>query len=89
MTVDGGAGAMVFVGFLKRLLLGEKKPIFLIPDELVWNNVKGRVGRSVLAGSIDLKKRVHSQMRWLQKNPEVVRNFFQEPNVATLSDYRL
>ena len=117
MTVHGGVGAKVFVGFLKRLILGAKKPIFLIldghpshkskivrkyvestkgmlkifllpsyspqlnPDELVWNNVKGRVGRSMLAGPIDLKKRVHSQMRWLQKNPQVVRNFFQEPNV--------
>lgn len=117
MTVHGGVGAKVFVGFLKRLILGAKKPIFLIldghpshkskvvrefvestkgrlrifllpsyspqlnPDELVWNNVKNRVGRSMLAGPIDLKKRVHSQMRWLQKNPQVIRNFFREPNV--------
>ncbi len=35
----------------------------------------------MLGGPIDLKKRVHSQMRWLQKNPNVVRNFFQEPHV--------
>lgn len=117
MTVQGGVGAKVFVGFLKRLIFGAKMPIFLIldghpahksqlvrnyvkstkgklrifllpsyspqlnPDELVWNNVKGRVGRSILAGPIDLKKKVHSQMRWLQKNPQVVRNFFQEPHV--------
>lgn len=53
----------------------------LNPDELVWNNVKNRVGRSALASPADLKKRVHSQMRWLQKNPEVVRNFFREPHV--------
>lgn len=53
----------------------------LNPDELVWNSVKNRVGRSMLGGPIDLKKRVHSQMRWLQKNPNVVRNFFQEPHV--------
>ncbi len=53
----------------------------LNPDELVWNNVKSRVGRSSLAGPIDLKKKVNSQMRWLQKNPQVVRNFFQEPHV--------
>jgi transposase len=117
MTVRGGVGARVFVTFLKRLILGSKKPIFLIidghpshrsklvqefvkstqgkltifflpayapelnPDELVWNNVKNRVGRSMLAGPIDLQKRVHSQMRWLQKNPEVIRNFFKEPHV--------
>lgn len=117
MTVRGGVGARVFVTFLKRFLLGAKRPLFLIldghpshrsklvrefvastkgrlrifflpayspqlnPDELVWNNVKNRVGRSMLAGPIDLKKRVHSQMRWLQKNPTVVRNFFQEPHV--------
>jgi transposase len=117
MTVHGGVGARVFITFLKRFLLGAKRPLFLIldghpshksklvrefvastngklrifflpayspqlnPDELVWNNVKNRVGRSMLAGPIDLKKRVHSQMRWLQKNPSVVRNFFQEPHV--------
>lgn len=117
MTVHGGVGAKVFVTFLKRFILGSKKPLFLIldghpshksklvrkfvestkgklrifllpsyspqlnPDELVWNNVKGRVGRSVLVGPIDLKRRVNSQMRWLQKNPEIVRNFFQEPHV--------
>lgn len=117
MTVRGGVGARVFVTFLKRFLLGAKRPLFLIldghpshrsklvrefvasmkgklrifflpayspqlnPDELVWNNVKNRVGRSFIAGPIDLQKRVHSQMRWLQKNPSVVRNFFQEPHV--------
>jgi transposase len=117
MTVQGGVGARVFITFLKRFLLGAKRPLFLIldghpshrsklvrefvastngklrifflpsyspqlnPDELVWNNVKNRVGRSMLTGPIDLKRRVHSQMRWLQKNPGVVRNFFQEPHV--------
>jgi transposase len=117
MTVQGGVGAKVFVEFLKRFLLGSKRPLFLIldghpshrskkvrefvestrgmlrifflpayspqlnPDELVWNNVKNRVGRSMLAGPRDLKKKVHSQLRWLQKNPAVVRNFFQEPHV--------
>lgn len=117
LTVKGGVGARVFVTFLKRLLLGAKRPLFLIldghpshrsklvrefvastkgrlrifflpayspqlnPDELVWNNVKNRVGRSILAGPVDLKKRVNSQLRWLQKNPSVVRNFFQEPHV--------
>ncbi len=117
MTVKGGVGAKVFVTFLKRLILGVRKPQFLIldghpshrsklvrefvesthgklrifflppyspelnPDELVWNNVKNRVGRSMLAGPIDLQKKVHSQLRWLQKNPQVVRNFFQEPHV--------
>jgi transposase len=117
MTVRGGVGAKVFVTFLKRFILGVKRPQFLIldghpshrsklvrefvestegklrifflppyspelnPDELVWNNVKNRVGRSMLAGPIDMQKRVHSQLRWLQKNPQVVRNFFQEPHV--------
>ena len=54
----------------------------LNPDELVWNHVKRhRVGRMPVAGPDDLKKRVISALRSLQKSPAKIRGFFQAPSV--------
>lgn len=106
-------GAKVFVEFLRRLLHGWKKPIFLIvdghpthkaklvtaflesmkgklrlfylppyspelnPDEYVWNDVKSHgVGRSMITNVANLRSTVESRLRYLQKKPQHVRNFF-------------
>jgi len=53
----------------------------LNPDEQVWNNVKHKVGRSTIKGPDELEKRVRGHLIALQRNPEKIRNFFQEPNV--------
>ena len=54
----------------------------LNPDELVWNHVKRhRLGRSSVAGPDDLKSRVVSALRSLQKRPAKIRGFFQAPSV--------
>jgi len=53
----------------------------LNPDELVWNNVKGRLGRSSIKGPDDLRKKAHGHLKSLQRNPKKVRSFFDEPNV--------
>lgn len=53
----------------------------LNPDELVWNNVKNKVGRSLIKGPDDLGKKVRYYLRSLQRNPETICAFFQEPNV--------
>ena len=53
----------------------------LNPDEQVWNNVKGKIGRSTIKGPDDLNKKVRGHLISLQRNPEKVRMFFQEPNV--------
>ncbi|HSH70986.1 MAG TPA: IS630 family transposase [Deferrisomatales bacterium] len=54
----------------------------LNPDELVWNHVKRhRVGRMSVARPDDLKKRVLSALRSLQKSPAKIRGFFQAPSV--------
>lgn len=107
-------GASVFVEFLKRLMHGWDKSIFLIvdghpthkaclvktflettkgklrlfylppyspelnPDEYVWNDVKNNgVGRSIITNTKNLRSAVTSRLRYLQKNPEHVRTFFQ------------
>jgi transposase len=53
----------------------------LNPDELVWNNVKGKVGRSSLKGPDDFHKKVRHHLKSLQRTPEKIRNFFKEPNL--------
>ncbi len=116
MVVKGGVGAEVFIRFLKRLIEGAKRPIFLIvdghpshraravkayveslgghlklfflpayspelnPDEQVWNDVKNNaVGRTRLEDPEDLHRTVVGRLRFLQKSPQRVRNFFQMP----------
>lgn len=53
----------------------------LNPDELVWNNVKSKVGRSLIKGPDDLETKVRYYLKSLQRNPETICAFFQEPNV--------
>jgi len=114
MVTGKRIGAKVFVEFLRRLVHGWKRPIFLImdshpthkaklvkafekrskgklrlfylppyspelnPDEYVWNDVKSNgVRRSMITNVKDLRSAVESRLRYLQKNPEHVRTFFQ------------
>lgn len=57
----------------------------LNPDELVWNALKGNIGRSIVEDQDDLKSKVRGFMRSLQKAPEKVRSFFQERHVRYAS----
>lgn len=51
----------------------------LNPDELVWNDLKTRgVYRRSLQGKGDLRKRVLSHMRSLQKNPRKISGMFRK-----------
>ena len=52
------------------------------PDELVWNSVKPKVGRSFIAGPDALKSKVVGALRWLQKSPNIIRAFFDHPDVS-------
>ncbi|MBK8204536.1 MAG: hypothetical protein IPK68_20275 [Bdellovibrionales bacterium] len=50
------------------------------PDELAWNVLKnGIVGKSTVKDRGELKSKVISGLRKIQKNPEKVRGFFQHP----------
>src|SRR3990172_224320 len=57
----------------------------LNPDELVWNNVKSKVGRSSIKGPDHFKEKVRFYLRSLQRTPERICAFFQEPNVRYAS----
>ncbi|MFC1896431.1 IS630 family transposase [Thermodesulfobacteriota bacterium] len=65
-------------GRLRLFLLPPYSPE-LNPSELVWNNLKSqRVGRKQISGPNDLKRKVISGLRSLQKTPHKIANFFHE-----------
>lgn len=53
----------------------------LNPDELVWNNLKNKLGRSLIKGPDDLKEKVYKIMKTIQANIDLVAAFFNEPNL--------
>lgn len=55
----------------------------LNPSEQVWNNVKEHnVGRRSIFSFDDMKYAVISQLRRIQKLPQIVRSFFKHPDCA-------
>jgi hypothetical protein len=55
------------------------------PDELVSNTVKLKIGRSFIAGPNELKNKVISALRWLQKSPDIVKSFFEHPDLSYIN----
>ncbi|TQE98375.1 MAG: hypothetical protein FKY71_14150 [Spiribacter salinus] len=51
----------------------------LNPDELVWSRVKRQVGRRAVTSKEDLKQRLLSALRSLQKMPVKIMAFFRHP----------
>jgi len=50
----------------------------LNPDEWVWNDLKNNgIGRMAISGPDDMKHKVISHLKFLQRNPVLVRSFFQ------------
>lgn len=52
----------------------------LNPDELVWGQVKQRVGKQLVKTKTNLRERVISALRSLQKSPRKIRGFFKTPS---------
>ena len=52
----------------------------LNPDELVWAQVKPRVGKQMVKSKDELKQQVISALRSLQKLPEKIKGFFRTPS---------
>jgi transposase len=58
------------------------------PDEQVWNEIKNhRIGKQPLANKMDLKRRLYSALRSVQKNTERISSFFQLPATQYASAY--
>lgn len=115
MTVEGSVNGAVFCEFLRRLITGMDRKIFLIvdghpshkakvvkefvannaerielfflppyapelnPDELAWAHVKSNIGKAAVQTKQELKARVDSVLRQLQKLPHIVAGFFRAP----------
>ena len=55
----------------------------LNPDERVWNDLKNNsIGRQMINDSEDLKRKVLSHLRSIQKSPDRVRSYFQNETTA-------
>jgi transposase len=53
----------------------------LNPDEQVWNEIKHRrLGKQPIKNKPDLKKRLRSALKSLQRKAERIRSFFQLPD---------
>ena len=124
MVVSGRVATPQFCEFLRRLVQGMERKIFLIvdghpvhrsakvrklteslkdklelfhlppyspelnPDELVWNELKNNgIGRMKITGPDDMKRKIISHLRWMQKTPVLIRSFFHAPTTQYAADY--
>ena len=68
-------------GFLKLFYLPPYSPD-LNPDELVWNHLKYYcIGKMVIKTKEELKEKVQSYLKSLQKKPQIIKSFFQKPSL--------
>ena len=72
-------------GRLKLCFLPPYSP-HLNPDEQVWGNVKARVAKRTLSSKEDLKTKVISALRRLQKFSTIVQGFFRHPHCQYIAD---
>jgi transposase len=58
----------------------------LNPDEQVWNEIKNnQIGKQPIKNKRDLKQRLYSALRSLQRQSERIRSFFQLPDTLYAS----
>lgn len=115
MVHEGSVNATVFREFLKRLMIGATKPVFVVvdghpihkakrvmeyveslagqlklfylppyspqlnPDEQVWAHVKRQVAKRFVQDKENMKRLAIGALRRIQKLPNLVRSFFQQP----------
>jgi transposase len=75
-------------GRLKLFFLPPYLP-HLNPDEQVWGNVKARVAKRTVTGKEDLKMKVISALRRLQKLTGIIQGFFRHPHCQYIGDAQL
>ena len=54
----------------------------LNPDEYLWNDLKGAVGRTLSHSPLELETNVTEYLQILQDTPEKIRSFFQAPETC-------
>jgi transposase len=73
--------------WLRVLFLSRRTPK-MNPDEQVWNEPKNhRIGKQPVENKMDLKRRLYSALRSVQKNTERISSFFQLPATQYASAY--
>lgn len=75
-------------GRLKLFFLPPYSP-HLNPDEQVWGNVKARVAKRTVTSKEDLKAKVISALRRLQKLTGIIQGFFRHPHCQYIDDAQL
>jgi transposase len=75
-------------GRLKLFFLPPYSP-HLNPDEQVWGNVKARVAKRTVNSKEDLKAKVISALRRLQKLTGIIQGFFRHPHCQYIEDEQL
>ena len=71
---------------LRMFFLPRRAPEYN-PDEQVWNEIKNnRIGKQPVKNRTDLKKRLRSALRTLQKNTERIVSFFRLPDTKYAAD---
>jgi transposase len=75
-------------GKLKLFFLPPYSP-HLNPDEQVWGNVKARVAKRTVENRADLKAKVISALRRLQKLTATLRGFFRHPDCRYIAEAQL
>ena len=69
-----------------RIFFLPKRSPELNPDEQVWNEIKNnQIGKQPIKNKQDLKKRLYSVLRSLQRQSERIRSFFQLPDTLYAS----
>jgi hypothetical protein len=59
----------------------------LNPDELVWSHMKrSGVARAPLRRGEKLREKIEAQLAAIKRTQQLVRSFFQAPNVAYITD---
>lgn len=72
-------------GRLKLFFLPPYSP-HLNPDEQVWGNVKSRVAKRTVESKEDLKAKVISALRRLQKLTKTIQGFFRHPDCRYIAE---
>ena len=57
----------------------------LNPDEQVWNYAKREVGKRIIRSKEDMERVIHSVMREIQKNTQLILSFFRMPDTEYAS----